>query len=716
MAELRRPVQFLVIAIVGALAMTLGVTTIVLTTAGALNGGISGQAAPLAKLSTAGAEGSTVYASDGTTVIAVLHASVTRTPIALSAVAPILQRAVLATEDERFYLHGGVDLLSTLRALISDTGGGALQGGSTITQQLVKQLYLTSERTLSRKIKEAVLADRLEQHYTKNQILDAYLNTIYLGNGAYGVQAAAATYFDLSAKQLDLPQAALLAGMIQDPVGDDPIAQTTSARSRRSEVLQRMVHYHVITQAQSNAANDAPLPTALNLPPSLNAIGPNAYYVSQVQSDLLSNNSPLGGNYTERYNALFEGGLKIITNLNPVDQAAAESAVTGDTPQNSGGFEEALVSIDPTNGKVVAMVGGPGYAQSKFDVVTQGHRQAGSGFKIFTLIGALEQGYSPYDIVNATAPCAISFPGNPYYVTHPATNDEGPGSGGQVSLIIATADSYNCGYLRLGHEVGLSNIAATAESMGVQASELTPTDPSMILGADTVEPIEMADAYATVADNGVYHAPSFVQKVIDRTGSVVYAPTNPGKQVFSAQIAEEADLCFQAVVQYGTGTAAYLYGREVAGKTGTTTSVTDAWFNGYTPQIEATVWMGNPTNTTSMYDVGGYGEVYGGDFPTFTVHDYLQSALVAQPVLDFASPDSSQLPPTKQIISQSLINDDFSSTTTPATAPPVTVPSSTTTSNPFYVAPIPPTGTTTPSFPVQTTPIYPPIFPSSGSG
>jgi penicillin-binding protein 1A len=595
-----------------------------------------------------------VYAADGKTVLAVLHASQERKPIALSQAAKVLITAVLDTEDHRFFEHGGFDIPSTIRALANDTSGGGLQGGSTIAQQLVKQTYLSSVRKLSRKVKEAVLADRLERKYSKDQILQAYLNTIYLGNGAYGVEAAANVYFNEHASKLSLPQAALLAGLIQNPSGYDPILDPADARVRRSEVLSRMVHYGDITAAQAAAANRVPLPTSVVEPPP---VGDQIsdYYVQEVQTELLAPGSPLGGTYDQRYETLFEGGLKIYTNLNPTLQATAEQAVANDTPANSEGFQQAMATIDPTTGKVLAMVGGAGVQSSRYDIVTQGTRQPGSGFKVFTLLAALQAGYSIYDTLDAQSPCAIDFPTDHDLVTHPARNDEGNG-GGVVTLLNATAQSLNCAYIRLAHEVGLDNIISVAHNLGI--SETLPEFPSIVIGSIAVHPIEMAAAYAAVADNGVYHAPSFVDHIVDRSGSTIFVGASPGKQVISPQIAEEATVALQAVVSSGTGTAAGLYNRQVAGKTGTTSSSVDAWFNGFTPQMETTVWMGNGKAEVPMLNVGGVGEVYGGTFPARTWHDFMSSALANLPAVPFALPNFALLPAPHYITSASLVAAD----------------------------------------------------------
>jgi membrane peptidoglycan carboxypeptidase len=644
----RKLVRLVLIVLLGSAVLAAAVIALPLAARGLYRHATSSTAAPLAPLTSATEEGSTVYASDGS-VLAVLRASVTRVPVPITSVPKVLIHAVLDTEDERFYEHGGIDVPSTLRALLSDSAGNSLQGGSTITQQLVKQVYLTSQRKLSRKIREAVIANRLQQKYTKSQILDAYLNTVYLGNSAYGVEAAAQAYWNESVRQLTLPQAAMLAGLIQDPTGYDPVTDPTGARTRRTEVLGRMLHYHDITTAQYDRANASPLPTSVTLTPA-GLSGIDGYYVAQVESQLLGPDSPLGTTPAERYAALFEGGLQIYTNLNPAQQAAAESAVQSDTPANSSGYQEALVSIDPPTGDVTALIAGQDYTKEQFDVVTQGRRQPGSGFKIFTLLTALENGDNIFDPVDGTSPCAIPFPGNDSLLQNPAHNDEGDGASGVTTIEEATAQSLNCAYLRMAHQVGLPAVLATAEKLGIPASELTPyaDDPSVVIGSAGVSQLQMADAYATLADNGVYHAPQFINKVVDRTGATIYAEPTSGAQVIPTDVVGEADAAFEAVVQNGTGTAAQVYGREVAGKTGTNSGPTDAWFNGFTPQLETTVWMGYPPADSVQLIVDG-AQVYGGTYPARTVHDFLAAALANEPAEDFPPVDYSSLPPTQAV-------------------------------------------------------------------
>ncbi|MGI8754185.1 MAG: transglycosylase domain-containing protein [Acidimicrobiales bacterium] len=630
-----------------------GVSGLVATGVGVVSHATSAQAAPLPPLAPAPLEPSTVYAADGTTVLAVFHASARRLPVTFAQVSKILVNAVLDTEDARFYIHGGFDIPSTVRALASDTSaGGGLQGGSTITQQLVKQTYLTSQRKVSRKVKEAVLADRVEKHYTKDQILEAYLNTIYLGNGAYGVQAAASTYFNTDVGNLTVPEAALLAGLIQNPNGYDPILEPGAARTRRAEVLSRMVHYQTISQAQADTANATPLPTAVTAPGAPSPDATNNDYVREVESELLGSNSPLGGSYTDRYDALFEGGLKIYTNLDTTLQSTAEQKSAADTPSNSQGFEEAEVTIDSSTGKVRALVGGA--TSSQYDIITQGTRQPGSGFKIFTLLAALEKGYNPTDTINGSSPCAIDFPTDHDLVNAPAHNDEGPG-GGVQTLLVATAQSTNCAYIRLAHEVGLPAVVEMAHRLGI--AENIPPFPAIVIGATAVHPLEMAAAYATLSADGIYHRPTFIDHVLDRTGATIYTGADPGHRVISSQVARQATQAFTGVLVSGTAAGKGL-GRPAAGKTGTTENSDDAWFNGYTPSLETTVWMGAANGETPMTDVGGLSSVFGGTFPATTWQDIMTADVANSPIQYFDSPDAGG--PSKFIDSAQLQKDDHS--------------------------------------------------------
>ena len=367
---------------------------------------------------------------------------------------------------------------------------------------------------------------------------------------------------------------------------------------------------------------------------------------------MLGSNSPLGGSYTERYNALFEGGLKIYTNLDTSMQSVAEQKSAADTPTNSQGFEEAEVTIESGTGKVRALVGGAN--SSQYDIITQGTRQPGSGFKIFTLLAALEKGYNPTDTINGSSPCAIDFPTDHDLINAPAHNDEGPG-GGVQTLLVATAQSTNCAFIRLAHEVGLPAVAEMAHRLGI--TENVPLYPSIVIGSVAVHPLEMAAAYATVSADGIYHQPTFIDHVVDRTGTTIYTGADPGHRVISAQVARQATQAFTGVLINGTAAGKGL-GRPAAGKTGTTENSDDAWFNGYTPGLETTVWMGAADGEKPMTDVGGLSSVFGGTFPATTWQDIMSSIVASQPVQYFDNPDAGG--PSKYIDSAQLQKDDHS--------------------------------------------------------
>ena len=315
--------------------------------------------------------------------MATLRSSLNRQPVSLDQIRPVLVQAVLDTEDHSFWDHGGIDVESVVRAALADVNAGsAVQGGSTIAQQLVKTTYLTNQKTLSRKIREAVLAERLEEKYTKSEILDAYLNFVYLGSGAYGVEAASKEYFNEDADKVNLAQAALLAGLIQAPSGYDPLTNPVGARERRSQVLSRMVFYKSITPAEAAAANEVPLPTTVHDAPGVSYTS-YGYYVDQVVNQLLDN-SALGQTTDERYSALFTGGLKIYTNEVPPLQAYAQRVAVQDIPSSLAHVVAAFAVIDPRSGNVEALVGGP-TGTNQFDDTSSGRAPAGLRFQAFHL-------------------------------------------------------------------------------------------------------------------------------------------------------------------------------------------------------------------------------------------------------------------------------------------------------------------------------------------
>ena len=626
------------------------------------------------------AQRSVVYARDGKTVLAVLHGEENRSVVPLSEVPDHVVEAILDVEDDRFWQHGGVDLRATMRALLTNVSeGGVSQGGSTITQQLVKNSLLTPEKTVGRKFREAVLALRLEDQMSKEQILEKYLNTVYFGNGAYGVQAAAETYFGGDANTLTRGQAAFLAGVIRNPVGYDPLKFPTAAKARRNVAVDRMLAKGDITAAEASDLKQEDIPRALAKP----IAPPDDYFVEAVKLRLLKD-TRLGETAQERYNAVFKGGLKITTTLDPRMQKLAEDKVDQILPVSitKGKFTAALASVEPTTGAVRAMVGGQDFGQSKVNLAmgTEGGgsgRQPGSSFKPFVLAAALEAGFSPNDTINGTSPCNIKVAKGlePYK----PENFEG-GGGGVMSLVEATVNSVNCAYVKLAMVVGLDKVEDMAHKLGIK-SPLANDQPSMALGAKEVSPLEMASAYATFAADGIRHEARFVERVEDRDGNeIMDLRADKGERVISAQNARVETSVLRQVVQRGTGTRARLAKHDAAGKTGTSQAYQNAWFVGYTPQLSTAVWMGAPVGNVSMTNVGGV-RVTGGSYPARIWNAFMTGALEDEPRIGFPAPNSKLIP------AGQYIKDDKVSTDAPPTSTVGGPKSSTVTSTPKPTTP-----------------------------
>ena len=579
---------------------------------------------------------SVVQRRDGST-LAVLHADENRAPVKLADVPDVMINAVIGVEDDRFWKHHGIDLRGTLRALATNVSAGEVrQGGSTITQQLVKNSLLTPEKTVDRKVREALLAWRVEDHTSKNKILEQYLNTVYFGNGAYGVQAAAEVYFGKKASELDQADAVLLAGTIRNPVGYDPIKFPTRALARRQVVLDRLRSNGVIDDAKADSVLATPLPTGVK---SLEE-EPNDYFVEEVKQTLLDDRR-LGETAQERYNAVFKGGLTIVTTLDRDVSEGAREAVDAVLPDTNGRFTAALASVEPSSGAVRAIVGGKDFATEHFNLATQARRQAGSAFKVMTLVAAIEQGYGPATVVDGTSPCTVNFPGHKPYV--PA-NYEGEG-GGATSLTSATASSINCAFVRLASAVGLDKVEDAAKDLGITSSlrvhDCNCLTPSMVLGGLDVgvSPLEMASAYATLAADGMYHKPYFIEKVLDRHGKVLFRGGTKGEQRVSVQTARIAVSILRSVVSGGTGGRANPGKWPVFGKTGTAQDYTDAWFVGGTRQLAAAVWMGSPVGKVPMKGVAGVGSVTGGSYPARIWAQFMKVAMAGRPAVALPAPD-----------------------------------------------------------------------------
>ena len=593
-------------------------------------------------------ERSVVYDRGGN-VLAVLHADENRSPVTLDQVPGHVVNAILDVEDDSFYEHGGIDLRSILRAAIANAESGEIrQGGSTITQQLVKQSLLTPERNLQRKVKEAVYAMRLEDQMTKEDILEQYLNTVYFGYGAYGVQAAAETYWGIQAKDLTVEQGAFLAGIIRNPVGYDPFKRPELTKARRDFALQRMVTQRHLTQAEADRLKRVPLPRERHKPLPTR----DDYFLEEVKQRLLDDKR-LGETVQERYNAVFRGGLRIETTYDPRLQQLAEDAVNRNIPDTKGRFVGALVSIEPT-GAVRAMVAGKGFEQAKYNLATGrggSGRQPGSSFKTIVLLAAMENGYGPNDTINGSEPCVVKGIKGQKPDPYEPGNYEGT-RGGTGPIHAAISKSLNCAAIRLGLSLdpdpnkSLAKVKEMANRLGLDRVEDAPI--SISLGAEEATPLEMASAYSVLPADGIRHEPYFVQRVLDRRGKVLFETKREGERVLDPNVARAGVWTLRKVVDGGTGTRARLPGREVAGKTGTSQEWRDAWFVGFTPQLVTAVWMGNPNKQDSMRSVGGI-RVTGGSYPARTWNAFMSAALAGQPSIPFLDADLDEFGKSKAV-------------------------------------------------------------------
>jgi penicillin-binding protein 1A len=570
-----------------------------------------------------------IYAADGHTILAVLRGSQSRVLVQSQDISPWMKQAIVATEDKRFWEHRGIDIRGMGRALWADIRHqGAVQGGSTITQQFVKNSLTGNERTITRKLKEAALAWQLEQRWSKDQILTAYLNTIYFGNGAYGIERAARTYFGHTAARLNLPEAALLAGIPEDPSLYDPVAHPVAAKTRRTTVLRLMLAQGVIDAARYRWADRQPMPKPQDVHLSgVQGVAP--YFGEYVKAQLIDK---LGAK------RVFGGGYRVNTTIDLRLQALARTAIKKWLP-SADGPQAALVAINPTTGAVLAMYGGNNFHVSQFNLAVQGERQPGSSFKPFVLATALKQGISPQTTL-VSKPISI-FLGNKYWYVH---NFEGEYLG-PINLAQAITVSDNSVFSQLTKIVGPANVATTARSLGI-------TSPlqgyfAIGLGAEPVNPLEMARAYASFANGGYRvdgsffgNEPRAITDIKTESGDVVGTNAPAPKQVLSASEDELLTQMLEGVITSGTGKAAALPDRVAAGKTGTTENYGDAWFVGYTPQLVTAVWVGYPNKLVPMRSEFHGRPVVGGTFPALIWKSFMESALAAidAPPESFASP------------------------------------------------------------------------------
>ena len=612
-------------------------------------------------------------------------------PITLSALPPAIPHAVLAAEDANFYRHAGVDPTALVRAAWS-TVRGRTEGGSTITQQLAKLDYTGSQRTVFRKFRELLYAVRLEKNYSKNQLLEQYLNQVYFGNGAYGIGAAAQTYFGVPPDKLSVAQAATLAGKIHAPTFLDPYQRPQDVVKRRNQVLQAMAAHHWIDHQQLTDALAVPLQVV----PKASTPGSQLrYFLSYVQGEV-TNNPTFGGSPESRAKQLFTGGYTVQTSFDRKAFDAAVSAAKARLGQ-PGDPTTAMASVQPGDGAIHVLFGGLDTAQ-QFDIASQGRRQPGSSFKPFVYLAALRQGIDPRSTLDSSSPKTLQYQGQTFTVV----NYQGETGGGAMSLDDGLVHSVNTVYAQLGLKVGPQQVVNAAQDDGIHPG-IAPV-PAVSLGGLNrgVSPLEMAAAYATFAARGLYASPYAVTAIVDRHGHQVFHHTSQTKQVFDANQVGVLTATLQRVVTEGTATAAAI-GRPVAGKTGTTSNYTDAWFVGYVPQLATAVWVGDPSGNTPMTHVHGIA-VSGGSFPATMFSDMMKTALDGMPVqpLSTATPDSlnlhplqptqSSVPPT----SESSTTSSTTSTTTPNSATTTTLVATTTTpTSPPTTAPTAPTTTPT---------------------
>jgi penicillin-binding protein 1A len=558
----------------------------------------------------------TVYDSHGE-VIAELRGAENRVLVVSTDIPDVMKQATVATEDARFYTHHGVDFQGVVRAVLENVrAGGVVQGGSTITEQFVKNAYVGDERTYTRKIREAVLAWQLEDRWSKDKILTEYLNTVFYGASAYGVEAAALTYFHKHVSELNLKEAALLAALPKAPSEITPTVAPKQAKQRRDVVLQLMADQGYISQARATATMKKKL--GVYARPHNPNDSMADYFIDYVTSVL-----------TKKYGTakVFEGGLKVYTSINMDWQREAIGVIKTTTAPLDFGFKPsaALVAIDPRNGYIRTMVGGLDYKKQQFNLAWQAKRQPGSAMKPFVLTTGIEQGMNPYTTYyNSKSPIIIPMGA---YAAPWVVNGDGPG--GMESVAAATTISDNVVYAQLSVDVHPENTVTMAHKLGIKS----PLDavPSITLGTSGVTPLEMADAYATFASGGIRHTPQAIVRVVNRSGDVIWRPNTKGVRAIPAGIASEVTKILETVAVSGTGSAtgAYFpYPR--AGKTGTADDNCDVWYSGYTPQLAAAVWMGDIDQRLPM------GSTFGGTYCAPMWGKFFAAALEGRPHPSFA--------------------------------------------------------------------------------
>jgi membrane peptidoglycan carboxypeptidase len=568
-------------------------------------------------------------------------------PTELSQVAPDAIAAILAVEDREFYNHRGVNLRALVRALLNNVQqGSSQQGASTITQQVVKLEFLSGQKIRENggryKLLQARYAVLMEREYTKAEILQRYLNSVYFGNNAYGIQAASEVYFGKDASQLTIVEGAFLAGMVKSPSGYDPIRRPERSRARFREVMKIMATEQLIPDAQAlELASGWPLPErAQRL-----ATRPNTdtFFTEMVRDFLLKDSKILGKTKEERENKLYRGGLKIYTTYNPILQQLAENARNSQLPANQSGVQAALASVETKTGAIRALVSGRDFKRRENEVnLALATRQTGSSIKMLILAAAIQAGAQPNDIIDGQKGCVLPTqdPKKPFVLNGGVGRPAGP-------LEEMTWYSINCAYARLSQIVGLNRVVDTAYRLGVK-NKLNAYE-SFATGANEVSPLDMASAAQTIANHGVHHEPYFIERIEDADGEVIYQHTSPGVQAMDTWAADTTAQTLKGVLTKGTGRRQKVFadGRPVAGKTGTQDNNTNAWFVGFTREYATAVWVGDPRSYLTQMTVQnvpefrkplavwGQDTVQGGTFPLAIWKAFMEPAHFSVPFEDW---------------------------------------------------------------------------------
>jgi len=618
---------------------------------------------------------STLLAADGTEITKFYAEN--RIVVPLSSISVNMQNAIVAVEDQRFYQHQGVDPTGMVRALVSNNAGGSRQGASTLTQQYVRNTLIetglknddhkiikdATESTVARKLREMKFALSLEQKYSKQQILEGYLNIAAFSPSTYGVEASSLHYFNKHAKDLTVAEAALLAGTTNAPSAYDPKSQPELAKNRRDWVLAKMLEEKFITKQQYDEAVNSEI--KLNIqdsPAGCGAAGSYAYFCTYVVNEILGSEN-FGPNVAARRQLLTRGGLKITTTLNLERQSAADSVIQARTPiGGSDGANSTIVSIEPGTGRIQALAQNTNYEDSQLVFAADAKHggielpggnvgfQPGSTFKAIILAEWLKTGHTPYQMLNASAP--KNYGPNTFTVSCDPERAAGPWpvnnvagtNAGMMTVREATKQSINTGFTEMLRDLDVCEVTKLAASMGItkaDGSQLDP-DPSIALGSAPVPPLSMANAYATFASGGKYCKPIAIDQILDASGTSMAVPSADCTQVMDQGTADETAKTLRATSEPGGTAKDAVFGRPIAGKTGTTEEAENTWFVGFTPQLSTAVWIGDATESGRSLvgrTIGGvyFPKIYGSDLAVPMWRDYMSQAVANDPALPIPS-------------------------------------------------------------------------------